>query len=292
MTWTIIFVVIIIICIASYKNSNETSLDLNGQSFPEKVKFTVASLNSFAFDGMGSMTIHSKKEFNLYKIGSNQIILFTYYSGQLTILWKYKFFQKEIEHSKVFKDVSNLSVFEQQEIGKIMIREMTVIIAQHKNKIIPSFNQFPLENKEYNGVDEKLELLCSLAKSQRLTTKTASLIESELDDLVQLFSKNDLSQLQITKTANILEIYTLVANDNKIILSGSENDFLARYTVYLYFFTELKNKDKYLTMKSLMPWASQMHPAPNRLLISRITNLDKLVENKTSMSFKLYCLGT
>jgi hypothetical protein len=54
----------------------------------------------------------------------------------LAITWKYKYFQKEIVHQRQFNNVRNLSLFEQQNIAKQMIDEMTIVIVNHKNNVI------------------------------------------------------------------------------------------------------------------------------------------------------------
>ena len=109
---------------------------LQGQSLSEKFKFTVEALNDAAYNGRGSITTLDKRRFNLYENGSNQIIHFNYSTGHLTITWKYKYFQKEIVHEKQFNEVRNLSLFEQQKLAEVMIKEMMTIIANHQNNVI------------------------------------------------------------------------------------------------------------------------------------------------------------
>ena len=136
MIWVIVIGIIVFILFRFFTDLNKDNYDLQEQSLAEKFKFTVTSLNNAAFNGQGSVTTLDKRSFNLYKDGSNQIINFVYGTGDLTIIWKYKYFQKEVVHEKQFNDVRNLSLFEQEKIAEIIIKEMAVVIANHQNNVI------------------------------------------------------------------------------------------------------------------------------------------------------------
>ncbi len=152
MIWIIVAVLVVIILFRFFSSLNEDNNDLQGQSLSKKFRFTVNDLNQAAFNGHGKITVLDKRHFNLYEDGQNQIISFHYSTGQLTITWKYKYYQKEVVHEKQFNDVRNLSIFEQQKISKIMIQEMEQIVARHQNSVLeasniepPVSNSFPLE---------------------------------------------------------------------------------------------------------------------------------------------------
>lgn len=136
MIWVIIIGIVIFIFIRFFIDLEKDNYDLQGQSLSEKFKFTVEALNDAAYNGRGSITTLDKRRFNLYENGSNQIIHFNYSTGHLTITWKYKYFQKEIVHEKQFNEVRNLSLFEQQKLAEVMIKEMMTIIANHQNNVI------------------------------------------------------------------------------------------------------------------------------------------------------------
>jgi hypothetical protein len=135
MIWVIGIGIIVFILFRFFNDLNKDNYDLQGQSLAEKFMYTVESLNDAAYNGQGSITTLNKRSFNLYEDGSNQIIHFTYSTGHLIITWKYKYFQKEVIHEKQFNDVRNLSLFEQQKIAEIMIKEMGVVIANHQNNV-------------------------------------------------------------------------------------------------------------------------------------------------------------
>lgn len=105
--------------------------DLEGTTLDNKFKYTVDYLNFLVFNNEAQVTYLSKREFNLYKTGYNQIIQFTYSTGILTITWRYKYFQKEVIHKKNFYDVRNLSMFAQERIAETMALEMKQVIEKH-----------------------------------------------------------------------------------------------------------------------------------------------------------------
>ena len=136
MIWVIVIGVILFFLFRFLNDYNKDNYDLSGQTLSEKFKIIVNMLNKFAFNGQGKITKHDKREFNLYRDKENQIIHFIYGTGNLTIIWKYKYFHKEVVHERTFYDVRNLSLFEQQEIGETMIEEMKQVVAKHKNDVL------------------------------------------------------------------------------------------------------------------------------------------------------------
>lgn len=116
-----------------YEKDND---DLNGQLLNEKFAVIVDVINEAAFNRCGTVKILDKREFNLYDGTSNQFVKFQYGTGHLTIIWRYKYFQKEIIHQKQIIDVRNLSIFEQQKIGDQMVKEMAIVVAKHKIDVL------------------------------------------------------------------------------------------------------------------------------------------------------------
>ena len=136
MFWTIVIVIIGYTLIKFFSSLNQDNYDLQGQSMDNKFGVIVQSLNDAAFRGRGDVTTLDKRSFNLYENGQNQIILFRYGTGHLTMIWKYKYFQKEIVHEKTFNNVRNLSIFEQQKIADQMIFEMAQVVENHQNNVL------------------------------------------------------------------------------------------------------------------------------------------------------------
>jgi len=136
MIWAIIIAVVVFVLFKFSSALNKDNGDLAGQSLSEKFSFVVNILNDNAYGGEGKVTTIDKRRFNLYQENSNQIIQFQYSTGSLTICWKYKYYQKEIIHEKTFDEVRNLSLFEQEKIANILIREMKQVIAYHKTDVL------------------------------------------------------------------------------------------------------------------------------------------------------------
>lgn len=136
MIWLIVIGIIGFFLFRFFSDLNKDNYDLQSQSLNEKFAVIVNALNNEVFFGNARVTILDKRSFNLYKEGQNQIIHFLYSTGHLTITWKYKYFQKEVVHERQFNNVRNLSIFEQQKIADIIIREMARVIEVHKNNVI------------------------------------------------------------------------------------------------------------------------------------------------------------
>jgi hypothetical protein len=136
MIWIIAFAIVGYILFRFFSSLSKDNDDLQGQTLSGKFSIIASMLNDAAFDGKGDITTLNKREFNLYEDGQNQIIKFQYSTGHLTIIWKYKYFQKEIIHERQFNDVRNLSIFDQQKIAEQMIKEMAIVIEKHQIDVI------------------------------------------------------------------------------------------------------------------------------------------------------------
>ncbi|BBE17854.1 hypothetical protein AQPE_2013 [Aquipluma nitroreducens] len=136
MIWVIVIFIIGYILIKYFLALNKDNNDLQGKTLDDKFHFIVDEINESAFNGNGHVTYIDKREFNLYEVGQNQIVKFHYSSGHLSIIWKYKYFQKEVILERQFNDVRNLSIFDQQRIAKAMITEMTIVVENHKANVL------------------------------------------------------------------------------------------------------------------------------------------------------------
>ena len=139
MTWIVIIGIIGFILFRFLSDVNKDKADLV-EGLDNKFKYVVQEINNAAFSGEGDIQFNDRRQFNLYKQHSNQIIFFQYGTGILTITWRYKYFQKEVVHEKNFYDVRNLSVFEQQNIAYQMIREMVSVIERHQASVLGQVN--------------------------------------------------------------------------------------------------------------------------------------------------------
>ncbi len=162
MIWVIIVVILVIVLLFFLSSLNEDKNELSEQAVFEKFRFVVNGINQSAFNSFGKVNIIDNRSFNLYQEGQNQIISFHYSTGSLSITWKYKYYEKEVVHKKQFDNVRNLSIFEQQKIGKIMIQEMDNIVEKHKESVLAISESPSLENYEFSLVDFKVQIEASL----------------------------------------------------------------------------------------------------------------------------------
>jgi hypothetical protein len=134
--WVIVIGIAVFILYKFFSALNKDNYDLQSQTLSEKFRIAANLINQSAFSGKGTVTPLDKRSFNIYKDGESQIINFTYGTGHLTITWKYKYFQKEVIHTKQFNEVRNISVFTQQKIAETMISEMNGIKLRHQKSVM------------------------------------------------------------------------------------------------------------------------------------------------------------
>lgn len=135
MIWTIVIIVVVFFLIKFLIEVSKDKDDLQGKTLEEKFNVIINMLNETAFNGRGQITKINNSELNLYEVGTNQLIKLHYSTGSLTVDWRFKFFQKEMVHSKQFNNFRNLSLFEQQKIAKIFIEEGLRKIEAHKQSV-------------------------------------------------------------------------------------------------------------------------------------------------------------
>ena len=109
---------------------------LRGQSLAQKISRTVQVINDKVYNGMGDIIDMEKRSFSLYQKGGDQIIRFQYETGALIITWRYLLFRLEVAHEKVFHNIRNLSLEQQENIATLMIHEMEEVINSHKRVVV------------------------------------------------------------------------------------------------------------------------------------------------------------
>ncbi len=136
MIWIIVIIGILFVFVKFFVALSKDKDDLQGQTLDKKFNVIVNVINDYLYKGNGTIEKIDHREFNVYEIGSNQLIKFHYSTGQLTIDWRYKYFQKEIVHSKRYDNMRNLSLFEQEKIAKEFLQSGANKIEQHKIYVI------------------------------------------------------------------------------------------------------------------------------------------------------------
>lgn len=137
MIWTVLIIIVVLIIGSIAINTGKDTQDLAGKTLGEKFNVIVNMLNNAAFNGEGELKYFDSKHFNMYPPnGSNQVIEFLYSQGMLSVTWKYKYFQKEMVFRKNLTNARNLSLFEQERIGRGLINEMEQKVFEHKNSVL------------------------------------------------------------------------------------------------------------------------------------------------------------
>ena len=134
----IIVAVIAVILFRFFSSLNKDKAELRRDPLNVKFSYIIDELNDAAFDGIGDVKMINEWELCIYD-GSNQIINLNYSTGGLTIIWRYKYFQKEMRFEKVYKDVRNISSIQQLKIAKDMINETLPLIERHKVKVTSGY---------------------------------------------------------------------------------------------------------------------------------------------------------
>lgn len=135
-------IIIIVVIAAMYfmyhiiKELLEEKAYLRGQSLSQKISRTVQVINDKVYNGMGDIIDMEKRSFSLYQKGGDQIIRFQYETGALIITWRYLLFRLEVAHEKVFHNIRNLNLEQQEKIADTMIHEMEEVIDSHKRVVL------------------------------------------------------------------------------------------------------------------------------------------------------------
>ncbi|WP_029034070.1 hypothetical protein [Salinimicrobium terrae] len=233
MIWIIITAIILFFLGKMMLSYQKDNVDLQEKSLQEKFHVLISRLNEYAFNGGGIITPIDKREFNLYREGSNQIINFMYSQGTLNITWRYKYFQKEVVHKKHFLNCRNLSLFEQGNMASTLIKEMVEVINEHKRKVLPidtggdifkPDNSIELEEKEPCLIDLSkrykeavISLLIVLAGSDQELTKG---IREEEFEVINKYADEfclteEFTLLQDLGLAKILEMLKALSDSQK-----------------------------------------------------------------------------
>ncbi len=135
----IIVVVIFFIVKKIMQYNKELKLDkeeLMNQNIYDKFKVLMDGFNSYCFNDTGKVNVLDDKNANVYKEGSNQIVMFLYNAGMLTVVWKYKYFEKEMVYERSFPDARNATEIGLKSALEIIIGEFKERLDEHKAKIL------------------------------------------------------------------------------------------------------------------------------------------------------------
>lgn len=107
--------------------------ELKDQNIYDKFSILIDGLNEYCYSNNGKVTILDNANANVYAVGSNQIVLFQYNAGMLTIEWKYKHYQREMVYRRSFSNIRNVTKVGQEGVLKLVIEEFNEKLKIHKN---------------------------------------------------------------------------------------------------------------------------------------------------------------
>lgn len=145
MFWAILLAivafVIIKMTVSFFGGLSQDNRELSSVPAPSKFHYLVEDLNNYAFDGQASVHQYDKRSFALLN-NTNQMIVFQYSTGNLEIVWRYKYYQQEVSHRKLFADCRNITTDEQHRIAQAMISEMESVVERHKQNVMSKMMGF------------------------------------------------------------------------------------------------------------------------------------------------------
>ena len=145
MFWAILLAIVafvVIKMIVSFIGGlSQDNRELSSVSVPSKFRYLVQDLNNYAFDGQASVHQYDKRSFALLN-NTNQLIEFQYSTGNHEIVWRYKYYQQEVSHRKLFADCRNITVDEQHRIAQAMISEIESVVERHKRNVMSKMMGF------------------------------------------------------------------------------------------------------------------------------------------------------
>lgn len=131
----IVLAVVAFILFRFFSSLNTDKEELRKEPLEVKFSYLANRLNEIVFNGRADIQMIRDRELNIYD-GSNQILNLVYSTGNLEIIWRFKYFQKEIKLSKVFVDTRNISSIRQIQIAENFVKEMYPQIEKHKISVM------------------------------------------------------------------------------------------------------------------------------------------------------------
>ena len=139
MIWSILIAVVIILIGSSVIGNSKDNRDLAGVAggkLEEKFNVIVNHITTYAFDDNYIVKPQGKRHlFLLHSQGNNHMIELLYNQGVLSIIWKYKYLQKELTYKKHLNNVRNLSLIEQNKIGQSIVGLMNSKIQEFQASV-------------------------------------------------------------------------------------------------------------------------------------------------------------
>ncbi|MCR5454472.1 MAG: hypothetical protein K6F33_05745, partial [Bacteroidales bacterium] len=141
MTTIIVLIVILIVALIAIAFSRQLVMDkqeLAATPINKKFEILASTINEGLLDGKGDLTVFDNDPhiMNLMsKQRQNMLIQFHYSTGHLSIFLNYKYYQKELKWECQFRDVRNITIFQQKDFGNQFVETSKKKIKEHQENI-------------------------------------------------------------------------------------------------------------------------------------------------------------
>ena len=232
MLW-IIILVILVIAVKFITSLNRDKDDLTNGGLQHKFTDLVNSLNKEFFNGVGKVTVVDSRTFNLYQVGSNQIIQFFFSTGNLSITWRSKVKTVELVHNEYFNNVRNVTTDMQIIMAKTVIVAVSRVLKKHK--ILSNTSPSPLLIGNVFEIDKFL--ISSLFYQFCFSADTAKIFLGNIETRILISKALVLSAWEEEKFC-ILILKDFLKRNNYSIAKDSLK--LYRFNSYEFFMEEFK----------------------------------------------------
>lgn len=172
----LILLVLALLTVSFTHNLVKDILELKKQPLEKKFEVIIQCVNEGLLDGGGQIVTfeNDKRQVNLFNSQTpNKIIHFIYGTGNLSIIFKYKFFQVEMNCEELYKGVREISLMEQQNIADDFVQKALSDKLKHEKKVLQDHNGTPLPDSftsvgDINPLQMTSETFDSFSHNQKI----------------------------------------------------------------------------------------------------------------------------
>ena len=173
----LIVLVLALIFVAFTHNLIRDMVELDHQPLEKKFETVIQEVNAGLLGGGGETVTfpNDKRNVNLFNDNCpNHIITFYYSTGNLSITYKYKFYQQEMVYERIFKGVRNINIYDQTALAKEFVAEALKRKSEHEHKVISDIEGINTKNIDpFGNSDNPVNMIdkCyeSFTKEQKMS---------------------------------------------------------------------------------------------------------------------------
>ncbi|MCK0205027.1 hypothetical protein [Ornithobacterium rhinotracheale] len=158
----LIFAIVVFFLLKAIFKINKDEEDMMKEGLDVKISTLLKGLNEYCYSGRGKINrFKDRKLLNLYQQGSNQIVLFMYKGGDITMHWKIKYLHQEMIYEKIITNTRDgVSQERQLSLLKRFIQEFEEKYKKHIEEVECSGRgahirkQFGLNEENYQAAKD------------------------------------------------------------------------------------------------------------------------------------------